>query len=392
MKISSFPFSISKSLRGSKMEDIIFSGTQVRKSLGFAEVSLTLDNEDGALPVEYSEVTVTRRVFRSGESEYFINRGACRLKDIVELFMDTGVGKEGYSIIGQGRIDEILSTRSEDRRYIFEEAAGIVKYKTRRDESEKKLERTRENLIRVEDILSELEQQLGPLEEQSRAAKEYLQLKEQLKTYEINQFLYQYSRHNERIEELKEQITQLEEEAESRKKQTGLMESKRDNLYQELNELQAKIDEARNERYDLLNASEKIKGEQNLNRERIRQFQRDNTRLQEEIARKEQDIKDVQESLSILRNTVQEREQAFKLLCSTRHNGYHVYIGRILISLFCIIGFYHSSHHLMGRLTGRKIIKQIRVIVLTIFNPTGATRGNQRKIFTFLQPAFDSMM
>lgn len=301
-----------KSLRGSKMEDIIFSGTQVRKSLGFAEVSLTLDNEDGALPVEYSEVTVTRRVFRSGESEYFINRGACRLKDIVELFMDTGVGKEGYSIIGQGRIDEILSTRSEDRRYIFEEAAGIVKYKTRRDESEKKLERTRENLIRVEDILSELEQQLGPLEEQSRAAKEYLQLKEQLKTYEINQFLYQYSRHNERIEELKEQITQLEEEAESRKKQTGLMESKRDNLYQELNELQAKIDEARNERYDLLNASEKIKGEQNLNRERIRQFQRDNTRLQEEIARKEQDIKDVQESLSILRNTVQEREQAFE--------------------------------------------------------------------------------
>ena len=155
-----------KSLRGNSMEDIIFSGTQVRKSLGFAEVSLTLDNIDGALPVEYSEVTVTRRVFRSGESEYFINRSACRLKDIVELFMDTGVGKERYSIIGQGRIEEILSTRSEDRRYIFEEAAGIVKYKSRRDESAKKLDKTRENLVRVEDILLELEQQLTPLEEQ----------------------------------------------------------------------------------------------------------------------------------------------------------------------------------------------------------------------------------
>ncbi|NLB40980.1 MAG: chromosome segregation protein SMC, partial [Clostridiales bacterium] len=301
-----------KSLRGSKMEDIIFSGTQVRKSLGFAEVSLTLDNFDGALPVEYAEVTVTRRVFRSGESEYFINRSACRLRDIVELFMDTGVGKEGYSIIGQGRIDEILSTRSEDRRYIFEEAAGIVKYKSRRDESEKKLEKTRENLIRVEDILSELKQQLGPLEEQSHAAKEYLQLKEQLKTYEINQFLFQYSRHNERIEELKGQIIQLEGEAESRKNQTGLMESNRDSLSEKLSDLQRKADKARTERYDLLNASEKIKGEQNLNRERIRQFERDNNRLLEEIARKEQDIKEVQENLNVLGGTVKDRRLAFE--------------------------------------------------------------------------------
>ncbi|NLC44488.1 MAG: chromosome segregation protein SMC, partial [Clostridiales bacterium] len=301
-----------KSLRGSKMEDIIFSGTQVRKSLGFAEVSLTLDNFDGALPLEYSEVTVTRRVFRSGESEYFINRSTCRLRDIVELFMDTGVGKEGYSIIGQGRIDEILSTRSEDRRYIFEEAAGIVKYKSRRDESEKKLEKIRENLIRVEDILSELEQQLGPLEEQSHAAKEYLQLKEQLKTHEINQFLYQYSRHNERIDELKGQITQLEGEVETRKNQTGLMESNRDSLSERLSDLQRKVDEARNERYKLLNTAEKIKGEQNLNRERIRQFERDNNRLLEEIVRKKLDIKEVQENHNVLGVTLKERSQAYE--------------------------------------------------------------------------------
>ena len=301
-----------KSLRGNSMEDIIFSGTQVRKSLGFAEVSLTLDNIDGALPVEYSEVTVTRRVFRSGESEYFINRSACRLKDIVELFMDTGMGKEGYSIIGQGRIEEILSTRSEDRRYIFEEAAGIVKYKSRRDESAKKLDKTRENLVRVEDILLELEQQLTPLEEQSSSAKEYLHLKEQLRIYEINQFLNQYSRHTERIEELKGQIIQLEEEAYSRKNQAGTMESNRDSLSQNLDTLKREADAARTERYDLLNTSEKIKGEQNLNLERIRQFERDNIRLLEEIAIKEQDIREVQENQKILGDTVYKRRQAFE--------------------------------------------------------------------------------
>ena len=140
-----------KSLRGSKMEDIIFSGTQQRKPLGFAEVSLTLDNSGHTLPVDFTEVTITRRLFRSGESEYYINRSSCRLKDIIELFMDTGVGKEGYSIIGQGRIEEILSTQPENRRLVFEEAAGIVKYKTRKQEAERKLENTHENMVR-EDI------------------------------------------------------------------------------------------------------------------------------------------------------------------------------------------------------------------------------------------------
>ena len=142
-----------KSLRGSRMEDIIFSGTQKRNPLGFAEVSLTFDNSDHVLPVDFSEVTITRRLFRSGESEYYINRSSCRLKDIVELFMDTGVGKEGYSIIGQGELREILSTQPENRRLVFEEAAGIVKYKTRKQESERKLEVTQENIVRVEDIL-----------------------------------------------------------------------------------------------------------------------------------------------------------------------------------------------------------------------------------------------
>jgi chromosome segregation protein len=301
-----------KSLRGSKMEDIIFSGTQIRKSLGFAEVSLTLDNGDGALPVEFSEVTVTRRVFRSGESEYFINRSACRLKDIVELFMDTGVGKEGYSIIGQGRIDEILSNRSEDRRYIFEEAAGIVKYKSRRDEAQRRLEKTRDNLMRAEDILCELEQQLQPLEEQSKTAREYLKLKEQLKLYEINQFLHQYSRHNERIAELREQITQLEEEAVSRKNRLGSLEAGREALAGVLNSLQQEADLKKKERYDLLNAAEKLKGEQNLNLERIRQYERDNSRLAEEIQRKHQDMQKARAQLEDLGAAIKGRRDTFE--------------------------------------------------------------------------------
>ena len=146
-----------KSLRGSKSEDIIFAGTQNRKSLGFAEASLIFDNTDGKLPIEYNEVTVTRKIYRTGESGYFINKTPCRLKDVLELFMDTGIGKDGYSIIGQGKIDEILSNKSEDRRHIFEEAAGIVKYRVRKLESEKKLENTKLNLLRINDILSEIQ-------------------------------------------------------------------------------------------------------------------------------------------------------------------------------------------------------------------------------------------
>ena len=163
-----------KSLRGSKMEDVIFAGTQHRKPVGFAQVTLTIDNSDKALPLDYSEVTISRRVYRSGESEYFINKTLCRMKDIHELFMNTGVGKEGYSIIGQGRIDEILSNRSEDRRSIFEEAAGIMKYKVRKIEAERKLESTKQNILRIEDIILELESQLEPLRDQADKARKYL--------------------------------------------------------------------------------------------------------------------------------------------------------------------------------------------------------------------------
>ncbi len=198
-----------KVLRGAKMEDVIFNGTAKRKQASYCEVSLTFDNEDGALKSNFAEVMVTRRVYRNGDSDYFLNKTACRLKDILELFRDTGIGKEGYSLIGQGRIDEILSVKSEDRRQIFEEAAGVMTYRVRKEEAERKLARTRENLERVNDILDELSSRVEPLEKQAAVAKEYLELAERLKDLEINIFLIRHDKVKERIAALDKTIEGL---------------------------------------------------------------------------------------------------------------------------------------------------------------------------------------
>ena len=193
-----------KQLRGGNMQDVIFSGTELRKPLSFASVAITLDNSDHKLPVDFEEVTVTRRLYRSGESEYRINGSSCRLKDINEMFYDTGIGKEGYSIIGQGQIDKILSGKPEERRELFDEAAGIVKYKKRKATAQKKLENERENLVRVNDILSELERQVGPLEKQAEKARVYLKKKEELKTYDVNMFLMEMTRIDGQLHEVGE--------------------------------------------------------------------------------------------------------------------------------------------------------------------------------------------
>ena len=174
-----------RTLRGGKMDDVIFAGTQFRKPVGLAQVSLFLDNSDGGLPIEYSEVVVTRRIYRSGESEYLINNRQCRLKDIVGLFMDTGIGKEGYSLIGQGKIDAILNGKPEDRRALLEEASGIVKYKARKEESEKKLDSTNQNLVRIDDILSTYEDRIEPLRIESEKADQFIKLSKELKSNEI---------------------------------------------------------------------------------------------------------------------------------------------------------------------------------------------------------------
>ena len=224
-----------KSLRGAKSEDIIFAGTQNRKPLGYAEASLVLDNSDSKLPIEYNEVIVTRRIYRTGESGYFINKTPCRLKDVLELFMDTGIGKDGYSIIGQGKIDEILSNKSEDRRRIFEEAAGIVKYRVRKVESEKKLEQTKLNLLRINDIISEIENNIGPLKNQSEKAKKYLSLRDELKNIEVGLFLYN-------IEDFKKQTAEITENIDLLETQKVKEDEVLNNLQAEKEELKVVID------------------------------------------------------------------------------------------------------------------------------------------------------
>ena len=201
-----------KSLRGAKMEDIIFAGTQFRKPVGLAQVALTLNNDDNELNIDYSDVRVTRRLYRSGESEYLINNTKCRLKDIQELFMDTGIGKEGYSIIGQGKIDAILNGRPEDRRKLLEEAAGIVKFKTRKEEAEKRLESTEQNLIRIDDILGTYEERIEPLREEMERAKEFIELSKDLKDKEINLVVDSIDKLDIKIKNLQEQINGINNE------------------------------------------------------------------------------------------------------------------------------------------------------------------------------------
>ncbi len=236
-----------KTLRGSKMEDVIFSGTQSRKPMGFAEVSLTLDNSKGFFPLDYEEITVTRRVYRSGEGEYFINRVSCRLKDVHELFMDTGLGREGYSIIGQGKIDEILSNKSEDRRQIFEEAAGITKYKYRKNEAERKLNHTTDNLTRVKDIMSELENQIGPLFEQSEKAKKYLKLRDELKGIEVNLSIVKIDRLKSEIEELAKSLAQTDNEIEKIRTEVESKEKIVNELYEDMSLWDAQMEQSREE-------------------------------------------------------------------------------------------------------------------------------------------------
>ena len=208
-----------KSLRGNSMQDVIFNGTEQRKAMNYCEVTLVFENEDRKLPVDFAEVSVTRRVYRSGESEYLLNGSTCRLKDVVDLFRDTGVGKEGYSIIGQGRIDEILSQRSEDRRAVFEEAAGIGRFRARKEEAEQRLKRADENLLRVMDVLDELERQLKPLEKQAAVAREYLELSDTLKQLDVQLFLVRYDRLSKRsvaMEDALREISQALEQANTR--------------------------------------------------------------------------------------------------------------------------------------------------------------------------------
>lgn len=284
-----------KSLRGAKSEDIIFAGTQARKSLGFAEVSIVIDNNDNKLPIEYSEVTVTRKIYRSGETGYFINKVPCRLKDILELFMDTGIGKDGYSIIGQGKIDEILSNKSEDRRHIFEEAAGIVKYRTRKQESEKKLEQTKLNLLRINDILAEIEANIEPLKLQSDKAKQFLDLREELKSIEVGLFIYNINTYKEKLEQLvkDEDIITSQKEAEDGKMEA--LQASKEELRQVVDDITAQIENMQNIGFESSNKIEKINSEIGISNERIQNNTANKQRLEAEILEVKNRIEELKE-------------------------------------------------------------------------------------------------
>lgn len=272
-----------KSLRGGKMEDIIFAGSDARKAVNYGEVSLTLDNNDHALPLDFSEVTVTRRVHRSGDSEYMINKQSCRLKDITELFMDTGIGKEAYSIIGQGRIEEILSTRSEDRRGIFEEASGIVKYKSRKRDARRKLDDTEQNLLRIHDLVSELEDQIGPLKDQSEKALKYKELREQLKTKEISLYVHQIEQIHETWSEANDKLTKLQDQQLSLSTVVSAHDAKLENDRLALRQVEDRIEVLQGQLLEYSENFEKSEGFGEVLKERAKNLTQNRDQLEQSL-------------------------------------------------------------------------------------------------------------
>ena len=273
-----------KSLRGSKMEDVIFAGTKHRKMLGFAVVSLVLDNSDHKLPFEFDEVVVTRKVYRSGESEYLINNSGVRLKDVQEMFMDTGVGRDGYSIIGQGKIDSIISSKSEDRRSIFEEASGIVKYRTRKEEAVRKLEHTNDNLSRVNDILIEINNNLGPLEKKAEVAKKYLELKGKLKDIDVKLFLNTIDSSSKDLEAINEKVLALEESIRLKEEDVRNLGRESDETRVSLEELLQRIESVQETYYSSLNEVDRLTSKVEAFFDRVNQTKENIAKLKEEIA------------------------------------------------------------------------------------------------------------
>ena len=310
-----------KSLRGGNMQDVIFSGTQKRKPLGYAEVSLIIDNSDKQLPVDFEEVIVTRRLFRSGESEYYINKSSVRLKDVHELFMDTGVGRDGYSIIGQGKISEIISTKSEDRRTMFEEAAGITKFRYRKEEAERKLLHTNDNVTRVNDIITEIEGQIGPLKQQSEKAKKFLNLRDKLKVLEVNVTLKNVVKYRNLIEEVSGQIETLNSQLDDINKKIEENEKRTEQIFNDINEAEKFAEEKRNKqqiniqtlseyRSDIGVLKSKIDG----NNENIKRIQTEIAELNEKFDEIEKSVQSEEEGFSELKTKQEKLNYEIKTL------------------------------------------------------------------------------
>ena len=318
-----------KQLRGASMQDVIFAGTEMRKPLGYAYVAITLDNTDHQLAIDYDEVTVSRRLYRSGESEYMINGTPCRLKDVNELFYDTGIGKEGYSIIGQGQIDRILSGKPEERRELFDEAAGIVKFKRRKYAAQKKLEDEKQNLVRVNDILAELENQIGPLEKQSEKAKVYLKKKEDLKTLDVNVFLLENVRIRQQLDEVSGKLDIAGGDLEETTRRYEQIKEEYEQIEGKIELLEQEIEKSRAALTDTGVMRSKLEGEINVLKEQIHSAEGNEEHLknriqsiQEQIdARTEEKAGILSEKAGIddkLKQLEQERAEARRLLEETQ--------------------------------------------------------------------------
>ena len=294
-----------KSLRGSKMEDVIFAGTQKRSQLGFAQVSITLDNSDEIFSIDKDELKVTRRVTRSGESDYYINNTPCRLKDIHELFMDTGLGREGYSVIGQGKIDQILSNKADERRYIFEEASGITKYKYRKHESEKKLLQTEENLVRIKDILVNLEERVEPLRIQSEKARKYLDLREVLKGLDINIAIRNIDKQKENLEEGRKKFKDTYDQLNNEKLRLDLISEQISAKTDQLSEVNEEINKLKEQSFALQKENEAIKG-------KIEILKNDIKNNSDNALRWQSDAKIIEEKISINQVSIKNNEEEIK--------------------------------------------------------------------------------
>lgn len=299
-----------KSLRGNKMEDVIFAGSDSRKPAGYCEVSMTFDNAERRLPVDYAEVTVTRRVYRSGESEYFLNKQSCRLKDIHELFMDTGIGKDAYSMIGQGKIDEILSSKSEDRRAIFEEAAGIVKYKARKKEAEKKLETTEQNLSRIHDLIHELKGQVEPLSEQAEKASQYKELKAELQEVEIGLYVHKIEALHEEWQAASQEVKTLSNEQISLASAVSSREAQLEELKAKLHEQEQKWEQVQTALLSVSEELEKAEGQRDVQLERVKNRTETQQQLSERINELEAEVARLTEEEERVRSLLaQKREE-----------------------------------------------------------------------------------
>ena len=298
-----------KTLRGGKMEDVIFAGTQYRKPVGLAQVSLTLDNEDGGLSTEYNEVTISRRIFRSGETEYLINGTKCRLKDITQLFMDTGIGKEGYSLIGQGKIEAILSGKPEERRSLIEEAAGIVKYKSRKEEAEKKLDNTEDNIVRIRDIISTYEERLEPLRIEREKALKYTELDKELKEKEVSILVHNIKNIENKLNEYNKDLEERQEILNNKKAKLLQDKDELNKLEEMIEEINRKNEEERREFYAQKEDITRIQNDILLIKERINNTSETLERNQKEIDELKENIKVLTEEKSLIDKEIVYKKQ-----------------------------------------------------------------------------------